>query len=77
MKVYSVEFRASLEVAAEDEHAAACYATSAIFAEPKMIYIESINKCGYRSAWTDRAPRIDPEKDRVAEKLAIELWNFA
>ena len=59
MKIYEVEFRASLKVAAESEEHAVIITTKAITDNPGLIYVEAVNSA-YEKAWGALARMLEP-----------------
>jgi hypothetical protein len=57
MKVYEVECRAVITLAAQDMRQAALHAAAVIMVNPHLIYVRAVHERNFEPAWEDPSPR--------------------
>ena len=58
MKVYQVEYRAVITLAAQDMQKAASQGAAAIKDNPHLIYVRAVHERNFEPAWEDPRPRV-------------------
>ena len=71
MKVYEVECRAVIRLAAQDMQKAALHGAAIIKDNPHLIYVRAIHERNFEPAWEDPSPKNSPE-----DSIAVRLWPF-
>jgi len=66
MKVYEVEYRAVITLAAQDMQKAASHGTAVIKDNPHLIYVRAIHERNREPAWEDPRPRNSQKDSMVA-----------
>jgi hypothetical protein len=68
MKVYQVEYRAVITLAAQDMQKAALQGAAAIKDNPHLIYVRAVHERNFESAWEDPSAK-NSQKDSIFETL--------
>ena len=69
MKVYEVECRAVITLAAEDMQKAALHGAAVIKDNPHLIYVRAVHERNFEPAWEDPSPQ-KSRKSRIDELVA-------
>jgi hypothetical protein len=68
MKVYEVECRAVITLAAEDMQKAALYGAAVIKDNSHLIYVKAVHERNFEPAWEDPSPK-NAQKDSIVATL--------
>ena len=68
MKVYDVEYRAVITLAAHDMQKAASHGAAVIKDSPHLIYVRAVHERNVEPAWEDPSPK-NSQKDSIVATL--------
>jgi hypothetical protein len=68
MKVYDVEYRAVITLAAQDMQKAASHGAAVIKDSPHLIYVRAVHERNVEPAWEDPSPQ-NSQKDSIVATL--------
>jgi hypothetical protein len=68
MKVYDVEYRAVITLAAQDMQKAASHGAAVIKDSPHLIYVRAVHERNVEPAWEDPGPK-NSQKDSIVATL--------
>jgi len=68
MKVYDVEYRAVITLAAQDMQKAALHGAAVIKDNPHLIYVKAVHERNFEPAWEAPSPK-NSQKDSIVATL--------
>jgi hypothetical protein len=68
MKVYEVECRAVITLAAQDMQKAAIHGAAVIKGNPHLIYVKAVHERNFEPGWEDPSPK-NSQKDSIVATL--------